>query len=237
MNESLPAPARVNPRSKGKLIRAKITLLGSDPKIWRSFEVDSSLYLDEFHDVLQVMMGWEDSHLHSFTEHNPNTPGRRPSTTRSWAPVYVRAEDDDGWYDPEETVRVGKVLNEGSTPLFYEYDFGDGWTHRIDWVETVKKNSSDAHARVIRGKRRCPLEDSGGIGGYEHLLTTLANLDTVEETEREHAQWLHEWAQGTAQRSGGEENFDPGYFDLAAVNTNLEKLFTPDPGEERLGNL
>lgn len=116
MNESLPAPARTTPRSKGKLIRGKITLLGSNPKIWRAFEVDSRLYLDEFHQVLQVMMGWEDSHLHSFTEHNPNTPGRRPSTARSWAPVYVRAEDDDGWYAPEETVRVGKSSMKAPPP-------------------------------------------------------------------------------------------------------------------------
>ena len=40
---------------------------------------------------------------------------------------YVRAEDYDGWYAPEETVQLWKVLNEESTPLFYEYDFGDGW--------------------------------------------------------------------------------------------------------------
>jgi Transposase IS116/IS110/IS902 family len=50
--------------------------------------------------VLQVIMGWEDSHLHSFTDHNPFVSVRRPANTRSWAPVYVRAEDDDGWYLP-----------------------------------------------------------------------------------------------------------------------------------------
>lgn len=100
----------------------------------------------------------------------------------------------------------------------------------------MKKTHNDAHARVTRCKWRCALEDSGGIDGYQNLIDTLANLDTVEETGREHAQWLQEWAQGTAQRSG-EETFDPGYFDLAAINTSLEKLFTPDPGEARLGNL
>ena len=29
---------------------------------------------------------------------------------------------------------------------------------------------------------------------------------------------LHEWAQGTAQRSGGEETFDPAHFNLDKVN-------------------
>lgn len=228
MNESLSAPARVAPRSTGKLIRAKITLLGSNPKIWRSFEVDPGLYLDEFHDVLQVIMGWEDSHLHSFTDHNPFASGRRPATMRSWAPVYVRAEDDDGWYLPEENVRLGKVLNEGSTPLFYEYDFGDSWTHRIDWVESVRKNRDDVHARVIRGKRRCPLEDSGGIGGYGDLMAALAAPPSIDESDREHVRGLHEWAQGTAQRSGGEEAFDPAHFNLDKVNDDLAQLFNTE---------
>lgn len=175
-----------------------------------------------------MIIGWENSHLHSFTDRNPNTPGRGRTQARSWAPAYVRAEDEEGWYLPEETVQLGKVLNEGSTPLFYAYDFGDSWLHRIDWIETVRKTGDDAHARVIRGKRRCPLEDSGGIGGYEDLIATLANPDAVDESDREHLQGLHEWAQGTAQRSGGEETFDPAHFDPVKVNEELGRLFTPE---------
>ncbi|MHA7224410.1 plasmid pRiA4b ORF-3 family protein [Arthrobacter sp. RHLT1-20] len=235
MSGSLPTPTRVAPRNTGKIIRAKITVVGSKPTIWRSFEVDSSLYLDEFHHVLQIVMGWEDSHLHSFTDDNPRTPGRRPTTARAWAPIYVRAEDDDEWYLPEETIRIGTILNEGSTPLFYEYDFGDGWIHRIDWVETVRKTSADAHARVIRGKRRCPLEDSGGIGGYENLIATLADPHSGDESEREHAQELAEWANYTAQRSGGQSAFDPEHFNLAKINEDLDQLFTPSPEKQGPG--
>ena len=202
-------------------------LIGSKPPIWRSFEVDSSLYLDDFHHALQGIMGWEKSHLHSFTDTNPRTPGPRPGTIRSWAPDYVRAEDDDGWYAPEEHIQLGKVLNEGSTPLFYEYDFGDGWLHRIEWIETVKKTRADALAKVIRGSRRCPLEDSGGIDGYENLIETLAAPHSIDESEREHIENLREWAQGTAQRSGGEETFDPAHFNLVKVNDELGQLFMP----------
>jgi len=230
MSDSLGTPERVAaPRVTGKMIRAKIALAGSKPKIWRSFEVDSRIFLDDFHHVLQVIMGWENSHLHSFTDTNPRTPGRRPGATRSWAPDYVRAEDDDGWYAPEEHIQLGKVLNEGSTPLFYEYDFGDGWLHRIDWIETVKKTSADAYAQVIRGKRRCPLEDSGGIGGYEDLIATLAGPHSIDESERERAQELAEWANSTAERSGGESTFDPEHFNLTKINEDLDQLFTPSP--------
>jgi hypothetical protein len=181
--------------------------------------------------VLQIVMGWEDSHLHSFSDHNPRTTGRRPTTARAWAPIYVRAEDDDEWYLPEETIRIGTILNEGSTPLFYEYDFGDGWIHRIDWVETVRKTSSDVHARVIRGKQRCPLEDSGGIENYHALIETITNLGLADETDREQAQELAEWANYTAERSGGESAFDPEHFNLTKINEDLDQLFTAQPEE------
>ena len=209
---------------KASFCASESTSSAVNQKIWRLFEVDSRLYLNEFHDVLQVIMGWENSHLHSFTDRNPNTPGRGSTPARSWAPDYARAEDDEGWYLPEETVQLGKILNEGSTPLFYEYDFGDGWLHRIDWIETVKKTTDDVSARAIRGKRRCPPEDSGGIGGYEDLIATLA-AHVVDESDRDHVQELREWAQGTAQRSGGEETFDPAHFDPVKVNEELGRLF------------
>jgi len=81
---------------------------------------------------------------------------------------------------------------------------------------------------VIRGKRRCPLEDSGGIGGYEDLIATLSEPHALDESDREHLQGLHEWAHGTAQRSGGVETFDPAHFDPVKVNEELGRLFTPE---------
>jgi hypothetical protein len=82
---------------------------------------------------------------------------------------------------------------------------------------------------VIRGKRRCPLEDSGGIGGYEDLIATLAGPHSIDESERERAQELAEWANSTAERSGGESTFDPEHFNLTKINEDLDQLFTPSP--------
>ena len=44
----------------------KIVLMGSDPEIWRRFCVRSTIRLSRLHDVVQVVMGWTDSHLHAF---------------------------------------------------------------------------------------------------------------------------------------------------------------------------
>ena len=46
----------------------KITLQGSKPAIWRRVQVPGSFSLNRLHDVIQVAMGWTDSHLHQFVD-------------------------------------------------------------------------------------------------------------------------------------------------------------------------
>ena len=47
----------------GTRYRLKVTLLGTRPAIWRRIEVDADVTLLRFHQILQVVMGWTDSHL------------------------------------------------------------------------------------------------------------------------------------------------------------------------------
>ena len=43
-----------------------VTLLESEPPIWRRLQVPADISLTKLHRVLQVVMGWEESHLHQF---------------------------------------------------------------------------------------------------------------------------------------------------------------------------
>ena len=54
------------------LLRVKVSIVGSEPAIWRLFEIDPPLTMDRVHKVLQTAVGWRDSHLHSFTDIDPN---------------------------------------------------------------------------------------------------------------------------------------------------------------------
>lgn len=50
-----------------KIYQLKITLRDSKPPIWRQVLVDGSINLYELHEIIQIAMGWTDSHLHQFT--------------------------------------------------------------------------------------------------------------------------------------------------------------------------
>ena len=44
-----------------------IRLDGIEPEIWRRFVAPGDITLDRLHDVIQIVMGWQDYHLHTFT--------------------------------------------------------------------------------------------------------------------------------------------------------------------------
>ena len=167
----------------GNQLRVRVHLVDSEPEIWRLFEIDGSLTLDRVHSALQIIMGWEESHLHEFIDTNPDTLGRKiPTEPRRWGSAFLRDDDVEDIYLPEETTTIQEVLTE-QAPLFYIYDLGDRWLHQLQLIETLPASSAEPTVSVIRGERRCPLEDSGGIDGYEHLLQVLQRPDDEEHDD------------------------------------------------------
>jgi hypothetical protein len=223
MNESNPGQipeATANTRAVASMpaqLRVRVHLVDSDPEIWRLLELDANLHLDAVHTALQTVMGWENSHLHTFTDADPELMFRRRDwnhTERRWGSAFLREEDDDDTMLPEEDIPLRDVLTMDS-PLFYEYDLGDSWIHRIDLIETLPHTPSDPTVTVIRGERRCPLEDSGGIHGYHELLDILADPAHPEHPDKlDWVEWIH-----------GDTPFDPAAFDIDAVNASLSHQF------------
>lgn len=48
------------------IYQIKITLKHSRPPIWRRIQITGDTRLGKLHRILQVAMGWTDSHLHAF---------------------------------------------------------------------------------------------------------------------------------------------------------------------------
>jgi hypothetical protein len=103
--------------------------------------------------VLQVALGWTDSHLDQY---------RTDSAVHS-VPL-------DDWDDEGETDERGVRLSALPSQFTYLYDYGDGWTHDVE----VLGPGGDA-AGCPDGQGACPLEDCGGPPGYADLLAALAD--------------------------------------------------------------
>jgi Plasmid pRiA4b ORF-3-like protein len=180
----------------GTIYRLRITLADIDPAIWRLVEVpDCSL--GELHDVIQIVMGWQDSHLHQFVldgkSFGPDTP---------YAPD-LEVEDEEG-------VRLSQVFTDRKRPrILYEYDFGDSWRHEIRLEKMVKPEPNVKYPRCLEGARACPPEDCGGPWGYVDFLAAIS--DPKHENHRDMKEWI-----------GGK--FDPEKFSVGAVNKTLRKV-------------
>jgi len=54
----------VKKAASGRVYQMRIALKGMRPPIWRRVQVPGTLSLAAFHDVIQTVFGWTDTHLH-----------------------------------------------------------------------------------------------------------------------------------------------------------------------------
>lgn len=153
--------------------------------------VDPEILLGDLHRILQTTMGWTNSHLHLFADQK-----------YEYAPEEFEIEDTKD----SRTVKLKDILYQENQKILYEYDFGDGWEHEICLEKITEDVGGKQIPRCIKGKRNCPPEDCGGIGGYEVLLEIISDPENEEHDEM--LDWL-----------GGE--FDPEYFSMKEVNELL----------------
>lgn len=126
---------------------------------------DTSLY--NFHKIIQTSMGWTNSHLHQFS-----TPDEK-----SYTKYYPELEGDFAENDliDYEGVVVSDLLKVPGESMVYQYDFGDGWDHELLLEKIEEPKPYIRYPVCVDGKRNCPPENVGGIGGYTELLRILKN--------------------------------------------------------------
>jgi hypothetical protein len=179
----------------GAIYQLKVTLNESHPPIWRRIQVPDCT-LGELHEVLQVVMGWGNSHLHQFIV-NGKYFGEATHDD-----LDIEVEDEDG-------IRLSDIYTGKNTPrIVYEYDFGDGWQHEIILEKILEPEPSVSYPCCLEGARACPPEDVGGIWGYAEFLEAISDPNHADHDE------MVEWV-------GGE--FDPEKFSVDEVNKELRK--------------
>ena len=198
-------------KASAPIYHLKVVLNGTKPPIWRRLQVPGNANLGWLHAVLQVAMGWTNSHLHQF-----RVGELLYSDLRHNSPEF---EGEPEILD-ENKATLQQVAPQQKDVLGYEYDFGDSWEHRITVEKILPPDPAAAMtARCLDGARACPPEDCGGVWGYDNLLKIIKN-----PKHEEHAS-IMEWLGA---------GFDPEAFDADEANTYLRKLKWPRVTEDQL---
>ncbi len=165
-----------------KIYQVHIALKASQPKIWRRI-------------LIQVAMGWTNSHLHHF----------------AYQGKFYGEPDDEMWGNMEDYsgMKVSDLLKREKDSLMYEYDFGDGWIHQVVLEKVLPEPGVSHIPFCLKGKMKCPPEDCGGVWGYANMLKILK--DPKHEEYEEYVEWLG-------------DDFDPEYFNLEEINIRLQRI-------------
>jgi len=126
------------------LYQLKVTLVDSQPAIWRRFQVNKEATLLKLHDILQIVMGWDDAHLHEF----------KIGELRFGAPE----PDEDYDVIDEAGVKLVQVAPTDPITFEYVYDFGDGWQHEVAIECGVDKKTGVRYPTCVEGPEEFDLE-------------------------------------------------------------------------------
>lgn len=185
------------PLQEDSYYQIKISLVDSPLPIWRRVLIRADAPLSIVHQVVQITMGWFNTHLHHF-EQNGKVFGD-PEEAESGETIH-----DYNHY------ALSDLLVERGDEVSYIYDYGDDWKHRIV-LEDIQYSDvpENAIAQCTMGKRACPPEDVGGVEGYANFISIIE--------DPEHEQYLD-----TLQWVGCD--FDPNSFDPRQVNLRIQMM-------------
>lgn len=179
------------------IYQLKISLKYIRPPIWRRVQIHGDVTLAKLHRIIQIAMGWYDSHLHQFI------------VGASYYGVPSIDDSPDLDLKDERRTRLKEIISKPKMKIVYEYDFGDGWEHEILLEKVFPPEPGVQYPRCLGGARACPPEDCGGIGGYDNFLAAIR--DPAHEEHDEYLDWI-----------GGE--FDPEEFELDEIDTALRHI-------------
>ena len=181
------------------IARIKVVLDDVEPTVTRRLEIPFSIKLDRLHTVLQVALGWTNSHPYEFRIKGVGFGVPDPDWGMGEGPLSARKAS------------LSDVIEDtGAKSFKYLYDFGDGWEHSIKIERIDPAVDGIGYPRLIDATGCCPPEDIGGPWGYREALEALA--DPKHERHDEIVEW---W---------GVETYDPEAFDTETIEAELAKL-------------
>lgn len=186
-------------RTDAYLFRVELPTL-SPPTIWRTVRVLSNLTFHKLHKVLQIAFGWENQHAYQFRVYSGKAV--HDDMILSIQDNESTFESREAWEDGQgnelkprderylaaqtRLTRVlgNKKLDTRGLTVIYEYDLGDGWEHKIEFLGIAEQGLDQTMLQrgVKPGQQSFCLgggghpcaEDCGGECGWERTKTSLA---------------------------------------------------------------
>lgn len=177
------------------ILQFRVSLPECTFPLWRRFRVTDDYRFDRFHQVIQLAMGWDNYHLHEFTIGN-----RRIGMVLGLDDGYPELEDETKLYLRDFHLQPGDRMD-------YLYDFGGSWEHLIE-LESIIEGQLEV-PYCLDGNGRCPIEDSGGVGGYLYALEALKDPNHPDRFF---------WGDEPPESY---EDYNPEFFPIEEMNAEL----------------
>jgi hypothetical protein len=179
-----------------RVYQFRIALKHIRPTIWRRVQT-RNVTLDRLHEVIQLAMGWTNSHLHEFTVFGVD-----------YGDPLLLAESESEYLDSTRTYLADIVPQSGVPFQFdYLYDFGDHWEHTVQFEGCSAADEGARYPRCLGGENACPPEDVGGSSGFAEYRKIMSN-----PRGRRYAEYV-EW----------NGPFDATAFELEAANRRIKR--------------
>jgi hypothetical protein len=176
------------------LLRLKLLVRDVHPAVWRRVKLADGLSIADLHRVIQLLMGWEDDHLHRFRIHG-----------RDYGIAYVGGPSFD---EDAAVVRLAQFGFRSTERVLYECDFPAGWQVEVRVEKVIEEAQCESHriAACLAGREPGPPDGCGGPRAYAERRRDAVSWDMATDMDAV-AAVLHRVAGGDDAVLAGPETF------------------------------
>ncbi|KAF8586921.1 hypothetical protein K439DRAFT_1631213 [Ramaria rubella] len=192
-------------------------MYSSGPKITRIVTAPEWFTFQQLHMAIQYTFGWQNCHIHTFQFRKKRKHFLEIGMRENMFGGFGHAQDErqvklSDVYDATGSLRPHASQDGDIVPLIYQYDFGDCWDHKITFRGS--KLAREARPVIDKATGCPPLEDAGGICGWDAIKEAFSSNEPTSEHEER-----IEWAKSVSILG---DDFNP-FAEVDIAQMNLEE--------------
>lgn len=138
-----------------KVYQLKIHLIDVSPMVWRRLLVKDDTTIAQLHGIIQLAMGWENIHLHSF---------------RIYGKAYgIYYSGGMSFSDDPREVRLRDFQFRSREKFYYDYNFRVNWQHQVRIEKVLDVEDGRFYPVCTGGKYACPPEAIESIEAFSEI--------------------------------------------------------------------